>query len=127
MTNRILCIDDEPAILRSFSRLMARMEVDVDLAETAAAAVDFANKHDYAVIVTDYRLPERNGIELARALRDLQPRATYILVSGASDADLVREATRDGIIDRIITKPWGVQEMRDNFVQALEEYQQRCR
>jgi len=106
MTERVLFIDDEAAVLRSFARVLGKEDVDVDLAENARTALEFAGSNEYAVIATDYRMPDRDGLDLIPDLRDLQPHATYMLVSGECDLNLAKRAVNDLSVAFVITKPW---------------------
>jgi CheY-like chemotaxis protein len=68
MSDKILIVDDSPANLESLADLLGT-EYVVDMAGSAAAAVEKVQKESYKVLVMDVKMPEMDGIELYRKLR----------------------------------------------------------
>ncbi len=52
---------------------------------TAAEALELCGKHSFDIVVTDYKMPKMNGIELIARLRKLHPATAVILISGFTD------------------------------------------
>ena len=86
----ILAVDDEPVLLRSTQRLLARMtQYDVMTAPNGAQALDiYARMKDViAVVLLDINMPGQNGLEVCAAMRGMNPNARVVLTSGAELPD----------------------------------------
>jgi len=116
MSARILCVDDEPAVLSAFERgLRGRFEVD-----TAASGADglqlVATRPPYAVIVSDMRMPGMDGIQFLAEVKERAPDSVRIMLTGNSDLDTAIQAVNEGNIFRFLCKPCPT----DVLVRALE-------
>ena len=103
---RVLCVDDEPRILTAIARNL-RNALDLTLAESGAEALARlrAAPEPFAVVVTDMRMPEMNGITLLAQVRREYPDTTRILLTGHADLDSVVDAVNEGHIFRFLGKP----------------------
>ncbi|MEZ4271265.1 MAG: EAL domain-containing protein [Myxococcota bacterium] len=123
MTKRILYIDDEAPIRRAFARSVRDVGVDIDLAADCAQAIALAQKNEYAVIVTDLHMPDHSGLEVIVALEPLQPRAIFLVVTGADDLDLPQDSPEARLISQVIFKPWDIHELSGTIRRSLDLYQ----
>jgi CheY-like chemotaxis protein len=87
MIMNVLIVDDEVLLLRSLRRALERAGHQVTLATNGLAALDALALADFDVVLTDVRMPELDGLELARRLSRLEPRLPVIFMSGHADAD----------------------------------------
>lgn len=124
-TDRILFIDDDPPVRAAFGRTLRSHHIQVDLAESAQTALEMAGKCDYAVIATDYRMPDVDGLELVSRMQRIQPDATYMLVSGECDLELAMEAVNDHSVGFVITKPWNAEEVGSLVRRGIEMHEER--
>ena len=85
---RVLCVDDEPNILRSL-RWLLQKQYDVDIAASGIDALTMLRKADYDVVISDQCMPGMIGSELLREVRKVAPRAMRILLTGYSDMQAV--------------------------------------
>jgi putative nucleotidyltransferase with HDIG domain len=125
--DRILFIDDDKNVRTAFARSLRGQGYEVDLADTPEAAHTFVGQHEYAVIASDYRMPDANGIDVIDDLQRLQPNATFMLVSGECDRDLVLEAINGHDITNVIAKPWDTGEIRDIVRRGIGTYVERSK
>lgn len=125
MNERILFVDDDPPVRTAFARSLRLDGMDVDVAEGADKARSLAAEAPYAVIATDYRMPDVDGLQLIGDLRPLQPYATYMLVSGECDLELAIEAVNEHAVGYVITKPWDVHELASLLRRGIEGYWER--
>lgn len=65
----------------------------VQTSGTAAEALELCGKHGFDVVVTDYKMPKMNGVELIGRLRKLHPATSVILISGFADTLGLDEAS----------------------------------
>ena len=86
MTNRILVVDDAPRILNAVSRFLSAEGYAVEVACDGARALAKALEGSYKVIILDVQLPELDGFECLRRIREQRPDQAVIVVSCLSDA-----------------------------------------
>ncbi len=81
---RVLLVDDEPLVLRVLRRGLERAGYQVEQASGGTEALALLTKGTVSVLVSDYQMPEMNGLELARQVRQRYPALPVVLVSGSS-------------------------------------------
>src|SRR5437868_11689897 len=107
-SGRILVVDDEPAILRTVGANLGRRGFDVETASTAAEAVDRAAS-DPDLVVLDLGLPDRDGMDVIKAIR--QRSTTPIIVLSVRDSEREKVRALELGADDYLTKPFGVEEL----------------
>jgi response regulator RpfG family c-di-GMP phosphodiesterase len=124
-SERILFVDDDALVRTAFARSLRTRGFKVELASGAEHAIELAGEREYAVIVTDYRMPRTNGLELVGILGKRQPCATYVLVSGECDLGPDLRAGRDTQVSHIVSKPWDTDELAKLLTRCIEAYRER--
>ena len=81
-TPRILVVDDEEAILYVFERYLSVAGYDVSVANDGFEAVRAGEARAFDLLITDFRMPGMNGVEVIHALRRLQPGLSALVISG---------------------------------------------
>ncbi|MFZ5511858.1 MAG: response regulator [Pseudomonadota bacterium] len=107
---RVLCVDDEPSILRSLQWLLQR-DFEVMTAPGGPEGLELVRQHDFDVVVSDQRMPGMIGSEFLREVRRIAPRAMRILLTGYSDMQAILRSVNEGEVFRFINKPWSVQDL----------------
>jgi CheY-like chemotaxis protein len=79
---RILVVDDEEAITYVFERYLSVAGYDVSVAVDGPAAVRAGADRTFDLLITDFRMPGMNGVEVIHALRGLQPGLPALVISG---------------------------------------------
>ncbi|KQC05629.1 MAG: hypothetical protein APR55_05635, partial [Methanolinea sp. SDB] len=94
---QVLCVDDEPAILE-ITRLFLEKNGDfmIDCCLSAGEALDTIARASYDAIVSDYQMPEMDGIEFLKALRASGNNVPFIIFTGKGREDVVIEALNEG-------------------------------
>lgn len=106
-TYRILCVDDEPYVLKALRRLFLDTEFEVETAPNALDALALLrDSARVAVVIADYRMPGMNGVELLSEVFSSWPESSRIILSGYADTATVLEAINRGHVDKFIPKPW---------------------
>ena len=100
----ILVVDDNGDLLETFAMILKRRGFIVDTAANGAAAVEKFKEHSFDVTLMDIVMPEMNGVEAFRKIKEIQPGAPIILMTAYSDEDLMQTARSEGA-RRIINKP----------------------
>ena len=106
---RVLVVDDEPAILRIVRANLARHGYRVETAATGQAALDAYGFHHPDLILLDLGLPDLDGLEVIRQVRERA--ATPIVVLSARGAERDKVQALDLGADDYLTKPFGVEEL----------------
>jgi CheY-like chemotaxis protein len=87
---RILVVDDNEDLLKTLSHILKRNGFDVEMAADGCMAVDRYFHGDFNVTLMDIDMPRLNGVEAFRLIREMDPEASVILMTGRSDDDLIR-------------------------------------
>jgi len=114
---RVLCVDDEPSLLRTLGTNLRARSYEVDLAPTGERALQLAAEHKPDGIILDLGLPGISGLEVIRSLRHWTQ--TPIVVLSARDAEFDKIAALDAGADDYVTKPFGMGELLARLRAAL--------
>ena len=101
---RILVVDDEYAIRECFQELLAYHGYRVELAANGVEAKKKVKQNDYGLIFLDIKMPKLNGIETFKAIREMRPDATVVMMTGFPRDSLAVKAL-DGESVAILSKP----------------------
>ncbi|MBA2251535.1 MAG: response regulator [Nitrospirales bacterium] len=118
----ILCVDDEPGIVRSIRRILKAEPVNVLIAASGAEGLEILRKQSVALILTDYRMPEMNGIEFLEQAAPLCPDAFRMILTGYAEAHVLVEAVNRGQIYKILYKPFQEEDIKLTVRSGLEHH-----
>lgn len=110
---KLAFIDDELRILRSL-KMHFRQTHDVFITTDPAELMDYVVANDVQVVISDQRMPDKQGTEVLREVRELSPNTIRILLTGYADLNAVIDSVNDGEIYRYITKPWQNDELKNH-------------
>jgi len=116
---RVLCVDDEPSILRSLQWLLKK-QFDVQVAASGHEALEMVRNNAFDVIVSDQRMPGMMGSEFLREVRKISPRSMRILLTGYSDLQAILRSVNDGEVFRFVNKPWSTKDLPKIIADAAE-------
>lgn len=114
---RILLVDDEPAILAAVEPLLTSRGYQVRTAVSGRGALSAAEKDEPDLVILDLGLPDTDGVEVCRALRER--RALPIIVLSARHTERDKVAALDAGADDYVTKPFGSEELLARVRSAL--------
>lgn len=129
---RLLLVDDEPHILSALQRslrhaLMGRVPgLSVEVESDPQQALRRLSQRAYALVLSDYRMPGVNGVQLLTRLRELQPLAGRLILSGEIDREALSAAINEAHIHHFLVKPWDDDHLAEVLLQALHARQQRA-
>jgi len=126
---RILLVDDEPNILQALKRGLAQLkpeELDgarpmIEAFTSGAEALKRADLVNFDLVISDYRMPQMDGVEFLTQLIGKQPNVARVILSGYTDLKAIITAVNDIQIFRYLTKPWYDAELRWIVRQALSQ------
>lgn len=103
-TTRVLLVDDDGLVARSYSRLLQRTGNAVTLAASAEEAAELLGAHAFDVVVSDIMMPGGGGIAMLRAAHAHDPDLPVILVTGRPTVESAVEAVQSGAL-KYLMKP----------------------
>ncbi|MFA5182080.1 MAG: ATP-binding protein [Syntrophales bacterium] len=120
---RILFVDDEPSVLNIMERLFLFDNYEILTAASGADGLRIFNEiSPIQIVISDYRMPEMNGVEFLAEVYKKWPDTVRMILSGYADLDAVIMAINCGNIYKFISKPWNNAEMKVTVATALERY-----
>jgi len=103
----ILIVDDEPAVVQTLAALLELETPHKVLSETSPGrAVQMAKMNPLDMVISDFLMPELDGIKLLLELRGLYPESTLILLTGYADKENAIRAINEVGIFHYMEKPW---------------------
>ena len=115
----ILVIDDEAEIREGLELLLSSEGYAVTSAETGQAGLARMEEEPYDLLLLDVSLPDRNGLDLLRDIRQRDPELPIVLITAYGSIDMARQAFKSGAQD-YITKPWSNDELLAQVALAVE-------
>ena len=104
MTERVLLVDDEEEYLEIMSERMRARDIDVTTSTSAREALDMIATESFDAVIMDFMMPEMNGIEALKAIKEKNPEMQIILLTGHATVEKTVEAMKAGAMD-LIEKP----------------------
>jgi DNA-binding NtrC family response regulator len=114
----ILVVDDEPDLAITCKRLLARRGYEVISVGSRAAAIEALRGTRPALLVSDIRLPDGDGLDLVRAAQKFAPPIPAIVMTGLASPDGREDAMRAGAF-AYLAKPFSTQALTALVEQAL--------
>jgi len=118
---RILLVDDEEVVLAALRETLHREGYEVFAVPDPLDALGILRQTQFAVVVTDQKMPALTGLEFLAQVKELQPHATRILMTGVMNLETIISSINNGEIYRFIVKPW----MREELLVAIKNGVQR--
>ncbi|MEW6739765.1 MAG: response regulator [Nitrospirota bacterium] len=119
---KILFVDDEENVLTALKRVFLDTDYVILAAPSGKEALKILETNDVQVIVSDYRMPEMNGVEFLKIVREQWNDIIRIILSGYADLNALITAVNEGHIYKFIAKPWNDDELRITISNALDRY-----
>jgi response regulator RpfG family c-di-GMP phosphodiesterase len=117
----LLCVDDEPNVLKALRRLFHSESYEIHLATGGAEGLDILRQHPVDLIISDMRMPEMSGAEFLAHAVELCPATLRILLTGYADLHSTIDAVNKGRIFSYCNKPWNDEELKLLVRNALEQ------
>jgi CheY-like chemotaxis protein len=119
---RLLFVDDEPAVLEAVA-INLRRTFDVVIATSGAEGLEHLQaESDFAVVVSDMRMPKMDGATFLAHARENAPDAVRMLLTGQSDLDATIKAVNHGQIFRFLSKPCPRDTLRNAIDSAVAHH-----
>jgi DNA-binding NtrC family response regulator len=116
---KILVVDDERGLCAGVQEALRREGYTVDAATEARTALKLLGERLYNLVLTDMKMPEMNGLQLLREVRQKSGDTLFILMTAYGTIESAVEAMKEGAYD-YLTKPLDMQRLRALVLKALE-------
>ena len=122
MSEKILCVDDDEKLLRGLERQLSD-DFDFHTAVGPKLALELmAEQGPFAVVVSDMRMPDMNGVEFLKLVRVRNPETVRFMLTGFADLNTAMEAVNQGNIFRFLSKPCNENDMVTALHEGLKQY-----
>jgi len=122
MSYKILIVDDEAANLRLLERLF-RADYTVITAISGTEALKLLALHDFALIISDQRMPGMTGIDFLKRAAEIRQQTVRIILTGYTDVQSLVEAINSGVVYKYVTKPWVNGDLSQTVKRAVQHYE----
>lgn len=119
----ILFIDDEPYILKSLERLFEDEGYEIITSLNGKEALELLNTRPVTVIVSDFRMPDMDGVQVFESATIICPDAIRVMLTGYADIESIISAINHGQVFRFITKPWNGEEFKTMIQYCIKHHE----
>jgi len=116
---KILLIEDDASAAAALERLLRDEDYIVSTAPRGDTGLEQARQGEYDLVISDFKLPGLNGLEVVRQLHIARPRLPIILMTAHGTTELAIEATKLGAYDYLL-KPFEMEELLALVAKAVE-------
>jgi len=114
----ILLVDDNLDACQTAAKLLRLAgDYETDIAQNGFTALELIERKHYALAIIHYQMPDMNGVELFRRMREIHPKMKAIFVTGHATLDVVFPAIDAGIL-RVLAKPVDFEQL----IPVIDEY-----
>jgi HD-like signal output (HDOD) protein/ActR/RegA family two-component response regulator len=117
---RVLFVDDEKNILKSLHRAFIQSDFESVFANNGREALDILANEEIDILVTDIRMPEIDGLQLLKLVKDRYPGIHRIVLSGFVEEKTVMAALNSGLATTHFGKPWDDRVLEERLLHLLE-------
>ncbi|MBN2041906.1 MAG: response regulator [Spirochaetes bacterium] len=122
MENKILIVDDDENILSSLKRQFHNKYSIVTAVSGKQGLEEFEKQKPFAVVISDYRMPEMNGAEFLAKVREKYPNTVRFMLTGQADMEGIIDVINQGQVFRFLTKPCPPDLMIKNIEDGIAQY-----
>ncbi len=117
----ILLVDDDQDVLQTMSAIFEDT-FDVDSTTRTDEAIKMLHEKEYAVLVSDQKMPQVSGVGLLAMAKEMAPRTIRVLLTGYTDLDSAIDAINESYVFRYIQKNISTEEKENHIKDAIEHY-----
>ncbi len=115
---KIMVVDDEKSICRNVEKILKKGNYQIERAFSADEALEKMAKESFSLLISDIIMPEKNGLELLKIVKEQWPLTKAIMMTAYASTDTAVKAIRMGALD-YIPKPFTPDELRNTVEHAL--------
>ncbi|MBI4669844.1 MAG: response regulator [Elusimicrobia bacterium] len=124
MSKKVLIVDDDSLICEQLAKELQRNFFETHLAYTGRQAWEFIETNQIDVVLLDLKLPDMDGLDLLKQIKDQQPAVEVVVVTGYGTQEIAVGALRRGAID-YIEKPIDLEQIGAALGRAIEKIEEK--
>jgi len=118
----IIIVDDEEMVLTSLNSFLSlETEYKIKTFTSAKKALEFIKNNDVGLVVSDYLMPEMDGITFLAKVKEIRPQVPRIILTGYADKENAIKAINDVGLFQYVEKPWDNEDILIIFRNGLEK------
>ncbi|MBZ0158021.1 MAG: sigma-54 dependent transcriptional regulator [Alphaproteobacteria bacterium] len=117
---KVLVIDDEEEMLENYSRIIRRIGHDCIIEKDSSRAIEKLKKLEPDIVLTDLKMPGKNGMEVLASSLEINPGVPVILITAFADIPTAVESVKGGAFD-FISKPFSSEQLGLVLERALRQ------
>ncbi len=118
--HKVLVVDDDPVVGKSFNRVLSKKDYVVITAQNAQEALKKLENEEYDVVFTDIKMPGMDGLELAERVKAKRPWTPVVIVTGYGTTESEERAKAAGVT-AFLHKPLSPEIISESAMNALNE------
>ncbi|MBI5374505.1 MAG: sigma-54-dependent Fis family transcriptional regulator [Candidatus Schekmanbacteria bacterium] len=118
--DRVLVVDDDIEMAEVLKDFLVTEGFDVAIAKNGKEAIELIENEDFALAITDMKMPEMNGMQLLKKIKSEKPEVEVIMITAFGSIETAVEAVKKGAY-HYITKPFKIKEILLVVRKALEK------
>ncbi len=116
--HNILVVDDEPEVRCAMKEALIRRGYGVDVVSTGERAIELFTKNSYNMVISDLRMPGKDGVEVLKEIKRLSPLTPVLLITAFGTVEKAVEAVKEGAVDFLI-KPFSLDLLEEIVERAV--------
>jgi len=126
MSDKILIVDDEPNVLSALRRQLRKTcQAEVDTTTHPEHVLDLIAQHGpYAVVVSDMRMPYKDGLRLLQEIKKAAPDTMRIMLTGEVNIQVAADAVNVANVFRFLSKPCSIEKLIEAISDGIDAHRQ---
>ena len=121
---RILFVDDDRTTRVAVERMLSK-KYHIVTAESGTQALEMLEEYPYEIIISDYVMPEMDGVEFLRKSVEFAPDSIRLMLTGMPSLDVAMTVINECDIFKFLVKPCGVKCLYNAISEAVDKYEMR--
>lgn len=117
---RILYAEDEKISREILQYYLMQYDITLDVVDNGATALETYQQHTYDIVISDIGMPQMDGIELARRIKEINPLQRILIASAYNDSDRLLQLIDIGV-DNFVLKPFDDVRLKKVLLRLSEE------
>lgn len=118
-----LVVDDEEIVLVALRETLRQLGLEVTAMTDPVEALACLRSQPFSIVVSDHQMPRLTGLEFLAEARQIQPRASRILITAVLNVSTVIDAVNRAEICRFLLKPWQREELVATLDAGIERFE----
>ena len=117
---KVLIVEDDVSFCTMLKTFLEKKDYEVNTAFTATEGLNFLARENFDLVISDVRLPDKEGLEILREVRSKQPEGQVIMMTSYAEIKMAVQAMKEGAFD-YIAKPFNPEVILQTIVTALSQ------